>query len=233
MRSRRLKLTVSVFVVLLMTASAATAQTLKYLPTPQELPAGFSYTSIEVASPMELDSIQESLGVMVIYAEKGDFTFNSFDDNEIVVFELSNNDDAKRAYTRYLSGFEQEFSEKRPEPTITEQNTFGDESISWSIEIPGESYWLLLFRNGRFVVIFLAESDYEFDESAKIAITRTLPSIIDANLERSLPVNTPKPTIYYTPTPAPSPSPVPGFEIIFALSGLLAVVLYRIRTRQH
>ena len=230
----------------LINASVVMAETLKYIPFPQEISDEFYYTDIEIIPQSELDN---TVGIIIpIYGERAEFY-----GGEIDVLEYSCAEDAKKGY----SCIKEDLKEVLKEMNIVGINTFGDESISFYY--PGDySITISLFRNSRFVVYMDANLDYAEDVTA----VKTLPKMIDTKLEQ-IKVPTPTPYLSSTPPPAtPRPTPqlkkdsdgdgvpdeydyapydpnvqtksdvkTPGFGAIFAIAGLFAVV-YLLRRRK-
>jgi len=204
---------VVLLVLSLITASSVMAQTLKYAPTPQELPEGFYYTSIEIGSPQILDDLQEECGVRPIYGEYVEGLSKTEDPADLGMFvvEFSNIEDAKECYLCY-------FSELSVDLYVTEIDAFGDESIGGYgpvTDVSGHRVgisddFVTIFRNDRFIAL-IGTNDMDELNTSKIVVTDILPKIIDEKLE---PVKVP------TSTPTPS---IPAFQIITAIAGLLAV----------
>ena len=207
---------VTVFVLLvlsLITASVVMAQTLKYIPFPQEISDEFYYTDIDTNLQSEFDDWKEHYGVTPVYGEEVRFYGG---EGGIVLFEFSSTEDAKKGYSCLYNESQGE------EWQIAGINTFGDESISFYY--PGgagsthECSCITLFRNSRFVMYM--EAGLEGLDKSKVNIVRyTLPEKIDAKLEQ-----------LKVPTPTPTHS-IPAFQIITAISTLLAVA-YLLRRKK-
>ena len=195
-----------VLLVLSVINASVMAETLKYIPFPQEISAEFYYTDISIFSQSELDEIEDLCGIMPIYGEDADF----YGGSTIWVFELSSAEDAKEVYS-CLDKFMQE-EVKGEGVHIVGINTFGDESISY---YHPEGFSSTLFRNGGFVVFIEAHGI----ENSEDIIRYTLPEKIDAKLEQ-----------LKVPTPTPTPS-IPAFQIIPAIVALLALA-YLLRRRE-
>ena len=208
---------VTVFVLLvlsLITASVVMAETLKYIPAPQEIPQGFYYTSIEPNSQQVLDEFQSEWGVKPIYGESAEFRKKSVTGG-IFIVEFSNIEDAKECYLGIFSDLS--------EGPITEIDAFGDESISayesFRDEEPfRDDDFFVALRNDKFIVLIGANDIDELNNS-KIVVTDILPKMIDGKLEQ-----------IKVPTPTPTPS-IPAFQIITAIATLLAVA-YLLRRRK-
>ena len=196
-------------VLSVITASSVMAGTLKYAPTPQELPQGFYYTSIETGSPQILDDLQKDCGVRPIYGESVEF----YSETEsagggIGIIEFSNVEDAKKGYLCWIT----EFSDLH----ITEIDAFGDESISGY----ESDDFLTIFRNDAFIA-YVGTNDLDELNKSKSVITYILPKKIDGKLE-----------LIKAPTPTPTPS-IPAFKIIPAIATLLAVAYLIIRRGRY
>ena len=196
-----------VLVLLLMNASPVMAQTLKYIPSPQELPEGFYYTSIEVMSPSDIDSYSKEVGVKPIYGEMVEYRCTEFQYKEdssggsIYITEYSNIEDAKTAYKHSTTHLTTEFDESLE---ITEIDAFGDESLSCFVAPP---YFVALIRNDKFIAQTWESADFD-TESSEIVFTQILPKTIDEKLEQIVaPTPTPTPTVTTSPTPTASPTP--------------------------
>ena len=192
-------------VLSVITASVAMAETLKYIPSPQEISQGFYYTSIKPNYQWILDDFQKDCGVRPIYGETVDFHDRTREpiDGIIIITEFSNIRDAKKCYSQVSSELPE------CEGHIIEIDSFGDES--YSIHNPEGDDSTTVFRNDRFIaatITFIGANDFT---------THKLPKIIDEKLEQK---------IATTPTPS-----IPAFQIITAIASLLAVA-YLLRRRK-
>ena len=177
------------------------AETLKYIPAPQEIPQGFYYTSIETGSPQILDDLQKECGVRPIYGESVEFdskTESAGDRMGMGVIEFSSVEDAKKGYLCWMPEFSDLY--------ITEIDAFGDESTSGY----ASGDFVTIFRNDKFIA-YVGADDLDELSKSKTVITYILPKMIDGKLE-----------LIKAATPTPTPS-IPAFQIITAIATLLAV----------
>ena len=196
-------------VLSLFSASVVMAETLKYIPSPQEISQGFYYTSIKPNYQWILDDLQKDCGVRPIYGETVDFHDRTREpiDGIIIIAEFSNIRDTKKCYSHVSSELPE------CEGHIIEIDSFGDESYS-VIYNPEWNERMTVFRNDRFIAIIMTMI------GANDFTTDILPKIIDEKLEQ-----------IKVPTPTPTPS-IPAFQIITAIATLLAVAyLLRIRCK--
>ena len=205
------KICVVVAIVLLVlslfNASVVMAQTLKYAPTPQELPHGFYYASIETSSTQILDDFQKDCGVRPIYGESVEFYSKTESaGGGMGIIEFSNVEDAKKGYLCWITEFSDIY--------ITEIDAFGDESTSGY----ESDDFLTLLRNDKFIA-YVGTNDLDELNKSKTVITYILPKMIDGELEQ-----------IKVPTPTPTPS-IPAFQIIPAIVALLALA-YLLRRRK-
>jgi PGF-CTERM protein len=237
-------------VSLLVNASVVMAETLKYIPFPQEISDEFYYTDIDTPFNLQgdFDYWKKECGVRPVYGETVRLRFYG-GEGLIELYEFSSTEDAKKGYS-YL--YKCKIYEDSP---IAGINTFGDESTS-VYSHSNEPYSVTLFRNSRFVV-YMGVGLEGLDKSKVNIVRYTLPEKIDAKLEQlKVPITTPTPTPYpatLRPTPqlekdsdgdgvpdeydyAPydpevqtkSDVKTPGFGAIFAIAGVL-IVFYLIR----
>lgn len=238
-----LEIAIALLILSLINASIVMAETVKYIPFPQEVSSEFYYDDIGILSQHDLDNVEKDCEIMPIYGEKAAFDTNGM----IWLFEFSCVEDAKEVYSCYNKFMQGEV--KREGVHIVGINTFGDESISYGDESISyyhpEGYSSTLFRNGRFVVFIEARAIKNSEEEN--IVRYTLPKMIDTKLEQiKVPTPTPQlekdsdsdgvPDKYdYAPhdpnVQTKSDVKSPGFGAIFAIAGLLAVA-YLLRRRE-
>ena len=69
-------ITIVLLVSLLVNASIVMAETLKYIPFPQEVSSEFYYDDIGILSQHDLDNVEKYCEIMPIYGEKAAFDTN-------------------------------------------------------------------------------------------------------------------------------------------------------------
>ena len=225
-----------VMLVTPITAMIVTAP--KYGPALEELPAGYyTYVEYERATEDELNIYRDEYGLKPIYVEAGDFyekrpqPHEPDADNGVIIFELTNDSEAKKMYEVFYEKWH-----------LSDYNPIvigiGDEGVICYQN-------MILFRTGRFLV-------WVRMDSLCVDVAR----ITEQNIKIATAPPTPTPTPTPTSTPqlekdsdsdgvpdeydyAPYDPNVqtksdvksPGFGAIFAIAGLLTVV-YLLRRRE-
>ena len=167
----------------------------KYAPSPEELPYGLYYTSVEILTHSELEDAQKEFEL-----EKKPFYGESTELNEgdLVIIELSDLADAERVYNTIIIDIE---STKY----ILERDIFGDKSVSTPRGSDRNYAW---FINGRFVVFIEGFDDFN--------LFTTLAKITDEKFDS---IKAP------TPTPAPPLLPIsPEYFYIIPIALFLILV---------
>ncbi|MEA2074683.1 MAG: hypothetical protein U9O85_02965 [Euryarchaeota archaeon] len=131
--------------------STQTQKTPTYAPSPEELPYGLYYTSINTFGVADLEEIQVgcALEKKPLYAES-----ISLNEGELIILELSNLEDAERAYICVANDILLDGNYY-----ISERDIFGDKSAGGSPPNSGD-YWAL-FINGKFVVFIVGFDDFD------------------------------------------------------------------------
>jgi len=188
-------------------------KTPRYAPSLEEFPYGAYYTYIEIFTQYGLEDIQKEFALeeKPIYGER--VYLNVYlNEGKLDIIELSNLEDAERAYTSTLSeAYYLSYN-------VLETNIFGDKSaiVRPSSESGTDSG--IIFINGKFVVFIVGFDDTD--------LFTTLAEITDEKLDLiAAPATTPTPTPYEVSTPTPTPAPFASIPPLYVIGAAAVIVI--------